>query len=96
MTRHELLAKLLADIPPGATTWRDAVAFSTQRWVPMSLLGPDGEPALTWAITPHRGAAILRNRADANEISVTSNPRRPFWELLMEASMRLAQEGSGS
>ena len=96
VTRHELLAKLLADIPPGATTWRDAVAFSAQRWVPMSLLGPDGEPALTWAITPHRGAAILRNRADANEISVTSNPRRPFWELLMEASMRLAQEGSGS
>lgn len=96
VTRHELLAKLLADIPPGAATRRDAVAFSAQRWVPMSLLGPDGEPALTWVITPHRGASILRNRADANEITVTSNPRRPFWELLLEASTRLIQEGSGS
>lgn len=96
VTRHELLAKLLADIPPSAATRRDAVAFSAQRWVPMSLLGPDGEPALTWVMTPHRGAAILRNRADANEITVTSNPRRPFWELLLEASTRLIQEGSGS
>ena len=96
VTRHELLAKLLADIPPGAATRRDAVAFSAQRWVPMSLLGPDGEPALTWVMTPHRGAAILRNRADANEITVTSNPRRPFWELLLEASKRLIREGSGS
>ena len=96
VTRHELLAKLLADIPPGAATRRDAVAFSAQRWVPMSLLGPDGEPALTWVMTPHRGAAILRNRADTNEITVTSNPRRPFWELLLEASTRLTQEGSGS
>ena len=96
VTRHELLAKLLADIPPSAATRRDAVAFSAQRWVPMSLLGPDGEPALTWVMTPHRGAAILRNRADANEITVTSNPRRPFWELLLEASKRLIREGSGS
>jgi len=47
-------------------------------------------------MTPHRGAAILRNRADANEITVTSNPRLPFWELLLEASTRLIQEGSGS
>ena len=94
VTRHELLAKLLADIPPSAAARRDAVAFSAQRWVPMSLLGPDGEPALTWVMTPHRGAAILRNRADANEITVTSNPRRPFWELLLEASTRLIQEGS--
>ena len=96
VTRHELLAKLLADIPPGAATQRDAVAFSAQQWVPMSLLGPDGEPALTWVMTPHRGAAVLRNRADANEITVTSNPRRPFWELLLEASKRLIREGSGS
>lgn len=96
VTRHELLAKLLADIPPSAATRRDTVAFSAQRWVPMSLLGPDGEPALTWVMTPHRGAAILRNRADANEITVTSNPRLPFWELLLEASTRLIQEGSGS
>ncbi len=58
MTRHEPLAKLLADIPPGA--------------------------------------AILGNRADANEITVTSNPRRPFWELLLEAPMRLTREGSDS
>lgn len=58
VTRHELLAKLLADIPPGA--------------------------------------AILGNRADANEITVTSNPQRPFWELLLEAPMRLTREGSGS
>ena len=34
--------------------------------------------------------------AEANEITVTSNPRRPFWELLLEASTRLIQEGSGS
>lgn len=96
VTRHELLAKLLADIPPGTATRRDAVAFSAQPWVPMSLLGPDGEPALTWVMTPHRGAAILRNRKDASEITVTSNPRRPFWQLLLEASMRLARQGSDS
>lgn len=96
VTRHELLAKLLADIPPGAATRGDAVAFSAQRWVPMSLLGPDGEPALTWVMTPHRGAAILRNRTETNEITVTSNPRRPFWKLLLEASTRLTREGSGS
>ncbi len=96
VTRHALLAKLLADIPPSTATRRDAVAFSAQPWVPMSLLDPDGEPALTWVMTPHRGAAILRNRADEDEITVTSNPRRPFWELLLDASMRLAREGSNS
>ena len=96
VTRHALLAKLLADIPPSTATRRDAVAFSAQPWVPMSLLGPDGEPALTWVMTPHRGAAILRNRADEDEITVTSNPRRPFWELLLDASMRLVRQGSSS
>jgi len=96
VTRYELLAKLLADIPPSTATRRDAVAFSAQPWVPMSLLGPDGEPALTWVMTPHRGAAILRNRADEDEITVTSNPRRPFWELLLDASMRLVRQGSSS
>ena len=96
VTRYELLAKLLADIPPSAATRRDAVAFSAQPWVPMSLLGPDGEPALTWVMTPHRGAAILRNRTDEDEITVTSNPQRPFWELLLDASMRLARQGSSS
>ena len=34
--------------------------------------------------------------AEANEITVTSNPRRPFWELLLDASMRLARQGSNS
>ena len=47
-------------------------------------------------MTPHRGAAILRKRADEDEITVTSNPRRPFWELLLDASMRLVRQGSDS
>lgn len=92
LTRNEFLAKLLADIPPRTATSGDAAEFSEQRWVPVSLLGPDEEPKLAWVMTPHRGVAILKDHGDASEITVTSDPNEPFWELLLETSTRLAEE----
>ena len=92
LRRHEFLAKLLADIPPRTATSGDAAEFSEQRWVPVSLLGPDKEPKLAWVMTPHRGVAILKDHGDASEITVTSDPNKPFWELLLETSTRLAEK----
>ena len=43
-------------------------------------------------MTPHRGVAILKDHKDASEITVTSDPNEPFWELLLETSRRLAEE----
>ena len=43
-------------------------------------------------MTPHRGVAILKDHGDASEITVTSDPNEPFWELLLETSTRLAEE----
>ena len=92
LTRNEFLAKLLSNVPPRAATGKDAIAFSEQRWVPVSLLGPDKEPKLAWVMTPHRGVAILKDHGDASEITVTSDPNKPFWELLLETSTRLAEK----
>ena len=92
LTRNEFLAKLLADIPPRTATSGDAAEFSEQRWVPVSLLGPDEEPKLAWVMTPHRGVAILKDHGYASEITLTSDPNESFWELLLETSTRLAEE----
>ena len=92
LTRNDFLAKLLADIPPRTATSGDAAEFSEQRWVPVSLLGPDEEPKLAWVMTPHHGVAILKDHKDASEITITSDPNEPFWELLLETSRRLAEE----
>ena len=92
LTRNEFLAKLLSNVPPRAATGKDAIAFSEQRWVPLSLLGPDESPELAWVMTPNRGVAILKDNGDAKEITLTSDPNEPFWELLLETSTRLAEE----
>ena len=92
LTRNEFLAKLLSNVPPRAATGKDAIAFSEQRWVPLSLLGPDESPELAWVMAPNRGVAILKDNGDAKEITLTSDPNEPFWELLLETSTRLAEE----
>ena len=43
-------------------------------------------------MTPNRGVAILKDNGDAKEITLTSDPNEPFWELLLETSTRLAEE----
>jgi hypothetical protein len=92
LTRNELLAKQLAGIPPKAATSRDAAAFAEQYWVPVSLIGPTKETELAWVMAVHRGAAVLSAQDGSDEITLTSDPENPFWELLLTTTTRLIRE----
>lgn len=93
-SQAEFIAKLQTDAPPGTVPDGDAAEFMRQRWVAVSLIGPDDDkdaPEVAWAMARPRGVALLTKGTDADRVVVSRNPAEPFWQVLTRALLNLAE-----
>ena len=93
-SQAEFIAKLQTDGPPGTVPDGDAAEFMRQRWVTVSLIGPNDDtdaPEVAWAMARPRGVALLTKGTDADRVVVSRNPAEPFWQVLTRALLSLAE-----
>ena len=93
-SQAEFIAKLQTDAPPGTVPDGDAAEFTRQRWVAVSLIGPDDDkdaPEVAWAMARPRGVALLTEGTDADRVVVSRNPAEPFWQVLTRALLNLVE-----
>ena len=93
-SQAEFIAKLQTDAPPGTVPDGDAAEFTRQRWVAVSLVGPNDDtdaPEVAWAMARPRGVALLTKGTDADRVVVSRNPAEPFWQVLTRALLSLAE-----